>query len=58
MIVLLVVSGVQLTILGVLGEYLWRTLDQKRRRPIFAIATIVEGKAADSKVEAERQDGG
>ncbi len=55
MIVLLAVSGVQLTILGVLGEYLWRTLDQTRRRPIFAIDTIVEGKAASDTAEAERE---
>jgi glycosyltransferase involved in cell wall biosynthesis len=39
MCVVLVLSGVQLTMLGVLGEYLWRTFDESRRRPRY----IIEG---------------
>jgi glycosyltransferase involved in cell wall biosynthesis len=35
--VVLVVSGVQLIMLGVLGEYLWRTFDESRRRPRYII---------------------
>jgi len=35
--VLLSVSGVQLVVLGILGEYVWRTLDQVRGRPRFVI---------------------
>jgi dolichol-phosphate mannosyltransferase len=46
MVVLLIVSGAQLVILGVLGEYLWRSLDETRRRPRFVIDRIVEGAAA------------
>jgi hypothetical protein len=30
-------SGVQMAMLGVLGEYLWRALDETRRRPLFVI---------------------
>jgi dolichol-phosphate mannosyltransferase len=37
MCVLLIVSGVQLVILGILGEYLWRTFDEARGRPRFII---------------------
>ncbi len=37
MVVLLVVSGVQMLMMGVLGEYLWRNLDETRRRPRFII---------------------
>jgi dolichol-phosphate mannosyltransferase len=37
MCVLLIVSGVQLAMLGVLGEYLWRTLDEARGRPRYII---------------------
>ena len=40
MVVLLVVSGVQLLILGIIGEYLWRNFDATRKRPLF----IVENK--------------
>lgn len=37
MVVLLVIGGVQMTMLGVLGEYLWRVLDEVRRRPRYLI---------------------
>lgn len=33
-------SGIQMTILGVLGEYLWRTLDETRRRPNYVVDRI------------------
>lgn len=46
MVVLLVVSGVQLTMMGILGEYLWRNLDETRRRPRFIVEKVVEGEAA------------
>jgi glycosyltransferase involved in cell wall biosynthesis len=38
MVVVLVLGGVQLLMLGVIGEYLWRTLDETRRRPPFIIS--------------------
>lgn len=37
MVVLLLVSGVQMIMLGVLGEYLWRNFDETRQRPPFII---------------------
>jgi glycosyltransferase involved in cell wall biosynthesis len=37
MIVLLVVSGLIMFMLGIIGEYLWRTYDQVRRRPRYII---------------------
>lgn len=37
MVVLLIVSGTQLVMLGIVGEYLWRTLDEARARPLFLI---------------------
>lgn len=37
MVVFLIVSGVQLLTVGLLGEYLWRNLDETRRRPIFIV---------------------
>jgi polyisoprenyl-phosphate glycosyltransferase len=33
-------SGVQMIMLGVLGEYLWRILDETRRRPMYVIDRI------------------
>ena len=40
MCVVLISSGLILTALGVLGEYLWRTLDASRTRPPFIIDEI------------------
>lgn len=39
-ILLTFTAGVQMLMLGVLGEYLWRTLDEVRRRPPFVIDRI------------------
>ncbi|MBL4889644.1 MAG: glycosyltransferase [Candidatus Lindowbacteria bacterium] len=33
----LFVGGIQMTMLGLLGEYLWRTYDESRRRPRYVI---------------------
>jgi glycosyltransferase involved in cell wall biosynthesis len=37
MVVLLIVSGIQLIMLGIIGEYLWRNFDESRKRPVFII---------------------
>jgi dolichol-phosphate mannosyltransferase len=42
MVVILVVSGVQLLMTGVLGEYMWRNLDETRRRPRFIVERTIE----------------
>ncbi|MDW8302002.1 MAG: glycosyltransferase, partial [Bacteroidia bacterium] len=40
MLVLLFVSSFQMIGLGILGEYIWRTLDAARNRPNFVIDKI------------------
>jgi dolichol-phosphate mannosyltransferase len=42
MVAVLVIGGVQMLMMGVLGEYLWRTLDESRRRPRFLIEETTE----------------
>ncbi len=37
---LALLSGLQMLMLGILGEYLWRTLDETRRRPPFVIDAV------------------
>ncbi len=37
MVAVLVLGGMQMLMLGVLGEYLWRALDEARKRPRFVI---------------------
>jgi dolichol-phosphate mannosyltransferase len=41
MVVLLVIGGLQIVMLGVIGEYLWRALDEVRGRPPFIVAESV-----------------
>lgn len=40
MLVTLVVASFQMVALGILGEYLWRTLDAVRRRPNFMVDEV------------------
>ncbi len=44
MVVVLIAAGVQMLILGIIGEYMWRNLDETRRRPRFIIEKIIEHK--------------
>lgn len=37
MIAILVLGGIQMLMMGALGEYLWRALDVARKRPLFLI---------------------
>jgi hypothetical protein len=61
MVVLLIVSGAQMLMIGTLGEYLWRNLDETRRRPRFIIERVVENRekpttplASSEPFEAEK----
>ncbi len=42
MVVVLGLAGVQLIMLGVIGEYLWRNFDATRKRPIFIVDQVIE----------------
>jgi glycosyltransferase involved in cell wall biosynthesis len=42
MVVVLVLGGSQMVMLGVLGEYLWRTLEEARKRPRYVIDEVTE----------------
>ena len=44
MIVMLLIGGFQMCMMGILGEYLWRTYDETRKRPKYVIEknTLVE----------------
>lgn len=55
MVVVLVLGGVQMLMMGVLGEYLWRALDESRRRPRYLIEdSIGEVNSREVQTEAER----
>lgn len=42
MVAILVIGGVQMIMLGVLGEYLWRTFDESLKRPRYIVESVVE----------------
>ena len=48
MLIFLFVSAFQMISLGVIGEYLWRVLDEVRNRPRYS---VLESKITDDKVE-------
>ncbi len=50
MATILFLSGIQLLVSGMIGEYIWRTLDESRRRPLY----IVRDKINISEKNAER----
>lgn len=52
-VVVLIAAGLQMLILGIVGEYMWRNLDETRRRPRFIIDRIIEQKADQTNI-AER----
>jgi dolichol-phosphate mannosyltransferase len=41
MVVVLVLGGFQMLMMGILGEYLWRALDESRRRPRYLIEASI-----------------
>ena len=44
MCVVLCATGLIMLMLGILGEYIWRTLDAARTRPPYIIVEVEEGK--------------
>jgi len=48
MIVVLIFSGVQLIMLGLIGEYLWRTMELAKNKPLYVIEeSIIDDKKED-----------
>lgn len=43
MVVVLLLGGSQMVMLGLLGEYLWRCLDESRQRPHYLVEQVVLG---------------
>jgi hypothetical protein len=46
-VLVLVLGGTQLTMVGVMGEYLWRSVEESRGRPLYVVRDVrVAGTAA------------
>jgi dolichol-phosphate mannosyltransferase len=44
MVALLMLNGLQMMMIGVMGEYLWRNFDETRKRPLYLIENINKSK--------------
>jgi len=53
MVVVLVLFGFQFVAMGVTGEYIWRTLDEVRRRPAYIVDRVIGGDNKDPQGENE-----
>lgn len=54
LVVVLLIGGVQLVMLGALGEYIWRGVDETRRRPLYVVDRERSDEAAVSRLERGR----
>lgn len=57
MVVVLLTSGAQLLILGILGEYLWRNFDATRTRPLFVVETTIGPDDSETGLESAARKG-
>ena len=55
-VVVLIAAGIQMLILGIIGEYMWRNLDETRRRPRFIIETIIQQESEPAEEDTEQVD--
>jgi glycosyltransferase involved in cell wall biosynthesis len=53
-VLILLAAGIQLIVLGLLGEYLWRVLEESRRRPAFLVESTVNLDPELPAVDSER----
>jgi dolichol-phosphate mannosyltransferase len=49
MVVVLFVSAFQMIALGIIGEYVWRTLDASRKRPNFVVDTVLDASSSSNE---------
>jgi polyisoprenyl-phosphate glycosyltransferase len=56
MIVVIFIGGVQMIMLGVLGEYLWRVLDQSRKRPMYVVDKVFDASLHETEAQTQSND--
>ena len=52
MLVVLVIGGFQMIMMGILGEYLWRSLDESRRRPPYLIEASTDSRTGKDGLDS------
>jgi dolichol-phosphate mannosyltransferase len=56
MVVVLIVGGVQMTMLGIIGEYVWRGLDETRRRPRYIVEQFLNAPATQASLDINQKE--
>jgi dolichol-phosphate mannosyltransferase len=56
-VTVLIGSGAQLVILGMIGEYLWRVLEESRHRPVYIVDTTVNLDGAEVSLQPPARRG-
>jgi dolichol-phosphate mannosyltransferase len=49
MVIVLLIGGMQMIMMGVLGEYLWRALDEARRRPRYLVEERIDAQSPNGE---------
>lgn len=55
-LIVLVIGGLQMLMLGILGEYIWRTFDESRKRPFYVIESWRNFEGDELKAMRRRTD--
>lgn len=50
-VLVLILGGLQLTVMGIMGEYLWRGVDETRNRPLYVVR---DARIAGPKIDTQR----
>ena len=58
MVVVLTMGGTQMLMLGIIGEYIWRTLAQARNRPLYVVDRVYETGSTDRDRGTAREEPG
>ncbi len=53
LVVVLVLGGIQLMVIGVMGEYLWRAVEETRRRPLYVVRGVTHSRRAAGSGDQE-----
>jgi polyisoprenyl-phosphate glycosyltransferase len=55
MVIVLFLGGIQLITLGVIGEYVWRGVDESRRRPLYLVSEKINFSPDDNQIHKEKE---
>ena len=56
MVVILMLSGFQMVMLGIIGEYMWRNLDESRNRPLYVIEKVLKKEEVSYEHHGEQSE--